>query len=106
MSSFISVARVDQLGPGRALAVEVQGRTVALFQVGERIFAVDDTCTHSGGPLSEGEVCGTQVTCPWHGATFDLTTGRRGDDLASHDLRSYPVRVERGAIEIEWPAGG
>jgi nitrite reductase/ring-hydroxylating ferredoxin subunit len=103
MGTFIEVARLEQLTPGGALAIEVHGRTIALFREGERIFAVDDTCTHSGGPLSEGSFERGVVTCPWHGATFDLATGRRGDDIASHDLRSYPVRVEGGAIAIEWP---
>ena len=65
--------------------------------------AVDDMCTHSGGPLSEGEVCGTSVTCPWHGAKFDLATGARGDAMASSDLRCYAVRERDALIEVEVP---
>jgi nitrite reductase/ring-hydroxylating ferredoxin subunit len=103
MGTFIEVARLDQLSVGAALAVEVRGRTLALFRQAERIFAVDDTCTHSGGPLSEGEVGDGVVTCPWHGARFELATGRRGDDIASYDLQCYAVRVNGGSIEIEWP---
>jgi|SRR5882672_2294622 len=103
MGAFIQVARSTDLAIGSAVAVEVGGRTVAVFRTAEQLFAVDDMCTHSGGPLSEGEVCGTTVVCPWHGAAFDIATGRRNDAMASRDLRCYAVRERDGAIEVEAP---
>ena len=103
MGTFIQVARSADLAPGHALAVEVGGRTVAVFRTADKLYAVDDMCTHSGGPLSEGEVCGTSVACPWHGATFDIATGKRSDEMASRDLRCYAVRDRDGALEVEAP---
>lgn len=103
MGTFIQVARSTDLAPGRALAAEVGGRTVAVFRTAQCLYAIDDTCTHSGGPLSEGEVEGTTVTCPWHGARFDLATGAHRDEMASSDLRCYAVRDRDGALEIEAP---
>jgi 3-phenylpropionate/trans-cinnamate dioxygenase ferredoxin component len=101
MTKFVEVARLEQLPPGRALAVELGRRSLALFNVGGRLYAIDDTCSHSGGPLSEGEVEGSQVVCPWHGARFELESGRSCTPMASRDLRSYPVRERDGAIEVE-----
>lgn len=103
MSTFIEVARVSDLAPGTAVAVEVRGRTIALFHRADGIHAIDDTCSHSGASLSEGDVEGQTVVCPWHGARFDICTGKRGDEIASYDLRCYAVRVEGARIAIEWP---
>jgi 3-phenylpropionate/trans-cinnamate dioxygenase ferredoxin component len=101
MPKFVEVARIEQLPPGRALAVAIGRRCLALFNVGGRLYALDDTCSHSGGPLSEGEVEGSRVVCPWHGAQFELESGRSCTPMASRDLRSYAVREHGGAIEVE-----
>ena len=74
MSKFTKAVESSRLPPGASLCVDVEGEKVALFNVDGNIHAIADTCTHRGGPLSEGEVEGTEVTCPWHGATF---VGRR-----------------------------
>ncbi len=75
MGQLIKVAEANDVPPGTAKAVEAEGRRIALFHSGGGYFAIDDACTHRGGPLSEGEVEGTVVTCPLHGATYDITTG-------------------------------
>ncbi len=75
MGQFIKVAETNDVLPGTAKAVEAEGRRIALFNRGGGYYAIDDVCTHRGGTLSEGEVNGTVVTCPLHGATFDITTG-------------------------------
>jgi nitrite reductase/ring-hydroxylating ferredoxin subunit len=62
---------------------------------------LSDTCTHRGGPLSEGTVEGAEVTCPWHGARFDIKTGAVMRPPAGREVRSYPVRVTGADIEIE-----
>jgi len=103
MGRFVSVARATDLAPGRALKVEVGGATVALFNVDGKLFALDDMCTHSGGPLSEGEVCDGAVTCPWHGARFDLASGASTGGPASRAARTYAVREFDGRIEVEVP---
>ncbi len=98
-----TVARTSDLPPGSALAVDVDGLRIALFNVQGRIYAIDDTCTHSGGPLSEGDLDGTRVECPWHGACFDLTDGGVLGPPAEEGVRSYRVQVAGDEIRIELP---
>ena len=68
MAQFIKVASTADLAPGEAKCVEVTGKKIALFNLEGSFYAIDDTCTHRGGPLSECEVSGEEVTCPRHGA--------------------------------------
>ena len=101
MAAFIKVATARELAPGQAKRVQVQGKAIALFNLGGSYYAIDDTCTHRGGPLSEGQVQGEVVTCPWHGATFDVTTGRVTGPPAQVGVTSYPTRVDGSDIEVE-----
>lgn len=73
--------------------VGVGGKHIALFNVEGTYYAIDDTCTHKGGPLSEGEVKAGKVTCPWHGSTFDVITGDVVDPPAPIGVSRYNVRV-------------
>ncbi len=75
MAQFTKVASTADLAPGAAKCVEVAGKKIALFNLEGSFYAIDDTCTHRGGPLSEGEVSGEEVTCPWHGAIYNIKTG-------------------------------
>ena len=100
MTEFTRVADAKDLPPGTSMCVEAAGDKVALFNVDGTIYAVSDACTHQGGPLSEGELDGTIVTCPWHGATFDLTTGSATHLPASSAVARYQVRVESDEIQI------
>ena len=101
MSDFIKIANVEELAPGQAKLVEVKGNEIALFNVGGRFHAIDNNCTHVGGPLCEGEISGSEVTCPWHGATFDVTTGRVLGPPAVEAVNHYNLRIADGSIEIE-----
>ncbi len=101
MTQFIKVTTTDELEDQQAKLVEVEGQKIALFRVGETFYALSDTCTHRGGPLSEGTVEGAEVTCPWHGARFDIKTGAVLGPPAGRGVRSYPVRVTGAGIEIE-----
>ncbi len=94
MGQLIKVAEINEVPPGTAKAVDVEGRPVALFNI-------DDTCTHRGGPLSEGAVEGTVVTCPWHGATYDVSTGNVLGPPAPGGVARYNVRITGDGIEIE-----
>jgi len=76
MPEFVKVATTDEVSPGQARLVEAGGKEIALFNVAGSLHAIDNNCTHVGGPLCEGELNGTEVTCPWHGATFDVTSGQ------------------------------
>mgnify|MGYP001586357718 FL=1 len=101
MPQFMKVATTDELREQQSKLVELEGQKIALFRVDGTFYALSDTCTHRGGPLSEGAVEGTEVTCPWHGAKFDLRTGALLGPPAQQGLRSYPVRVTGTDIEIE-----
>ncbi len=88
------VADLKDIQPGKSACVEFAGEKVALFNVGGTVHAIADTCTHRGGPLSEGEVEGTTVTCPWHGACFDVTTGAVLGPPAGQGVKHYQVTVK------------
>lgn len=103
MGQLIKVAETKDVPPGTAKAVDVEGRAVALFNVDGTYYAIADTCTHRGGPLSEGGVEGTVVTCPWHGATFDVTTGNVLGPPAAEGVAHYNVQVEGSDIKVETP---
>lgn len=76
MPRFVKMTTLDRLPPGAALEVEHDGRIYALFNLEGKIAAIDGLCPHQGGPLAEGPLDGTVVTCPWHGWQFDVTTGQ------------------------------
>lgn len=101
MPGYIKVARTVEVTPGQGKMVEVEGKKIAVFNVDGSFYAIDDTCTHRGGPLSEGALEGNQVTCPWHGATYDVTTGEALGPPAPKGVARYNVRVESGNIEVE-----
>lgn len=101
MGEFVKVARTDEIGPGQGKVVAVGDKLIALFNIDGSFHAIDDTCTHVGGPLSEGELEGTLVTCPWHGAVFDLTTGDVLGPPAVQKVTKYNTRVEDGVVEVE-----
>ncbi len=101
MAEHFKVANVADLPPGEATLVTAGEKRVALFNVGGTCHALDDTCTHRGGPLSEGTVDGDVVTCPWHGARFCVRDGHAQGPPAPGNVTAYPVRVTDGSIEIE-----
>lgn len=100
MTAFVEVARVDDVPDQSAICVEVAGRRIALFNLGGTFFAIDDNCTHADAPLSEGQICGGEVACPLHAATFDIATGAATGPPAYEDVETYPVRVVDGAVEV------
>src|SRR3972149_12276121 len=100
MAQFIKVASTADLAPGAAKCVEVAGKKIALFNLEGSFYAIDDTCTHRGGPLSEGEVSGEEVTCPWHGAVYNVKNGAVLGAHAQNGGGSYPVRVQGSDVEV------
>lgn len=76
MAEFVKVAVLSELPPGGKKVVDVDGRAIAVFNVDGACYAIDDVCTHDGGPLAEGDLQGHEVRCPRHGARFDVRTGK------------------------------
>src|SRR5439155_17040565 len=101
MAKLIKVAETKDLPPGSAAAFEVEGQSIALFNVAGTFYAIDDTCPHSGGPLSQGQVEGAKVTFSWHEANFELSTGKGLCGPAFENFRSYKVVVEGNEIKVE-----
>ena len=101
MSEFVKTAKTDEVLPGQAKMVEVSGKEIALFNVDGSFYAIDNACTHVGGPLSEGELDGPQVTCPWHRSIFNVTTGEVVGPPAGRGVTRYDTRVEGNDVEVE-----
>ncbi|HKS25471.1 MAG TPA: Rieske 2Fe-2S domain-containing protein [Thermoanaerobaculia bacterium] len=97
MPDFFDVARVSELPVGRAKAVAVGDRTVALYHTERGFFATDNVCPHRGGPLGEGDLIGDEITCPWHAWSFDVATGVcPGNDefrVTTHEVRTEGDRI-------------
>jgi len=91
----------DSLVSGKPVAIEVDGVAVCLTRVGDEVFAVEDTCTHSEASLSEGEVSGTKIECWLHGAEFDLRTGEALTLPANIPLATYAVSIDGNAVTVE-----
>jgi len=94
MNDFQFACKASDLPEGGKAVVEVGDRLVALFHVGGRFWAIDDLCTHDGGPLAEGELDGYTIACPRHGAQFDIRTGRVLSMPATQDTPAHEVKVE------------
>jgi 3-phenylpropionate/trans-cinnamate dioxygenase ferredoxin subunit len=90
----------DSLVSGKPVAIEVDGVAVCLTRVGDEVFAVEDTCTHSEASLSEGEVSGTKIECWLHGAEFDLRTGEALTPPATSALKIFKVEVNGNQVVV------
>ena len=99
-TAFLKLAETADVAPGQVKVYEVQGRRIALCNVDGTFYAIDDVCTHDGGPLDQGELVGHQIECPRHGARFDVRSGRVLALPAVMPVRSYPVRVEDGVVKV------
>ena len=104
MADFIKVANVDDLEEGGLCPVEADGELICLARVNGNVYAFTDNCTHISGPLNEGELEDHIITCPWHGAQFDVRTGKVMRGPARQDILTYQVKVEDdGSILISLP---
>jgi len=101
MAQFVKVATTDEIAPESGKQVEVNGKQIALFNLDGNFYAIDNTCTHRGGPLAEGFVEGEEVTCPWHGARYNIKTGAVLSPPAPQGVAKYNVRLQGNDVEIE-----
>ncbi|MGD9644937.1 MAG: Rieske (2Fe-2S) protein [Pirellulales bacterium] len=100
MSNWVRVARLTDCPRGTGREVLAADRVVALFNCDGTLYALDGVCPHQGGPLGEGELCGTTVTCPWHGWQFDVRTGQH---RTSQSVRqpTFDVKIEGDEIWVD-----
>ena len=101
MSQFHFAANKNELSDGEKLLVEVDDRLVILFQHGDQYFCLDDVCTHDGGTLSDGEFVNFEISCPRHGARFDIRTGAALCMPATESTGCFEVKVEGEKIYVK-----
>ncbi|MBX9771628.1 MAG: non-heme iron oxygenase ferredoxin subunit [Candidatus Obscuribacterales bacterium] len=97
---FTKVAKTSDVAEGHGKCVDVGGKKIALFNIGGSFYAIDETCPHKGGPLSEGAISGDDVTCPWHGAVFNVTTGAHVKGPGTN-VNKYAVQVVGDDVEVD-----
>jgi nitrite reductase/ring-hydroxylating ferredoxin subunit len=97
----VLIGVLADLPDGRGIAIELGGRRLAVFRVGERVFASDDHCSHRGFPLHDGVLAGTSVRCRTHGAGFDLASGAVLCGPARRPIRVYPTQLVEGHVYVE-----
>ena len=97
------VASLAEVPAGQLKLVELDGSRIVLARVGDRVYACGDTCSHQGGPLSQGKLTGSRLACPWHGWMYDVRTGQCLLPTRGAGVPSYPARVEADQILVELP---
>jgi nitrite reductase (NADH) small subunit len=105
MPAWIPVATAAECPPGTSIERVADGRIVAIANVAGTFHAIDGLCPHQGGPLGTGTLCGTTLTCPWHGWQFDVATGRH---RVSATVRQavHEIREEGGRLLVRLAADG
>jgi nitrite reductase/ring-hydroxylating ferredoxin subunit len=107
MSEWIAIAAAADCPPGVCIERLAADRVVAVANVSGTLHAIDGLCPHQGGPLGRGELCGSTLTCPWHGWQFDVTTGRHRLSAtvrqAVHEVRQEGGRI---LVRLRDAAGG
>jgi 3-phenylpropionate/trans-cinnamate dioxygenase ferredoxin subunit len=98
---FVPVAKVSEIpDPGKQI-VEIDERLVVIVHVDGKFYAIDDVCTHDGGPLGEGQLDGFTIACPRHGAKFDVRTGRALTMPATRATGAHEVRIEGDTVLVK-----
>ena len=100
---FLDIAPASELPNGERLFVEIEGRSIVIFNIAGQFYSIEDVCSHDDGPVGEGELDGYNVVCPRHGGEFDVRTGKAVQLPAVVDIAAYPVRVEDGMLQIGIP---
>jgi 3-phenylpropionate/trans-cinnamate dioxygenase ferredoxin subunit len=100
MSHWIDVVEEGELAPGEVRSVDVEGSEVAVFNVLDEYYAIEDICTHDGSEISSGCLFNYVIECPRHGARFDVRTGEVLGPPAYEPIQTFKVRVENGMIQV------
>ena len=100
---FVEIAPAAELPEGQRLFIEAAGRSIVIFNLAGKFFAIGDVCSHDNGPVGDGDIEETEIICPRHGARFDIRTGKATSLPAVVDIPSYPVRVIGDMLEIGLP---
>ena len=101
MSEYHKVTTLSELPIGGKKLIQLQGRAIAVFNGDGEFFAIDDVCTHDGGPLVEGDLEGCEIECPRHGARFDVRTGQARSMPAFENVATHLVKVEGNDLLVQ-----
>lgn len=97
----LKVCAVSEVTEGKPFCAQVSGQKLAIFRIGPSFYALDNLCTHQGGPICEGPTQDGRVTCPWHGSEFDVKTGQVINGPAKLGPRTYPLEVRGQYIYLK-----
>jgi 3-phenylpropionate/trans-cinnamate dioxygenase ferredoxin subunit len=100
---FVEIAPVADLPNGERLFVEIEGKSLVIFNIAGQFFALGDICSHDDGPVGEGDLEGFNIVCPRHGGEFDIRDGKVVQMPAVVDIPAFPVKVVDGMIQVGLP---
>jgi nitrite reductase/ring-hydroxylating ferredoxin subunit len=98
--AFLHAAKASEIPPGTIREVQVNGKKLAVANVNGQFYAIDNTCLHRGGPLGQGDLGESIVTCPWHGWQYDVTTGKNVLDPAV-GVQIFPVELRGEEVFVD-----
>ena len=100
---YLEIAPSSELPSGERLFVDIGGKPIVIFNIAGQYFSIADVCSHDDGPVGEGVLEGYNITCPRHGAEFDVRSGKVTQMPAVIDIPAYPVQVREGMIYLGIP---
>jgi len=101
---FVQVADLEDLPNGERIFVGIDEYSIVIFNIAGKLFAIGDVCSHDDGPVGDGELESEfEISCPRHGARFDIRTGEAKTLPAIIDIPAYPVKVVGGRVEVGIP---
>jgi nitrite reductase (NADH) small subunit len=98
--AFVCVAKATDIAPGQIREIQLEGTTIAVANVEGQFYAISNTCLHRGGPLGQGSLRGNVVTCPWHGWSFDVTSGKVTPNQTA-GVACYPVELRADDLYVD-----
>jgi len=103
MPKWIYFSRTSEIPSGGHKAITINGTPIVLFNLEGEYYAIENRCTHQDFPLSEGQIIDNQITCPLHGAQFNIKTGEVTAPPAFMDVATFAVRIVEDIIQVEIP---
>lgn len=100
-NTFVKVAKSSSVKENEPCCASANGKALALFRSGGKLYALDNACTHARGPLCQGSVDGGAVVCPLHGSKFDIKTGKVLGGPATKPVQTYEARESGGDVEVK-----
>lgn len=98
--AFLRATKIGEVPPGMVRELQLDGKVIALANVGGKLYAVNNVCLHRGGPIAQGELSGQVVTCPWHGWQYDVTSGKLVTNRAV-GVETYAVEVRGDDVYVD-----